>query len=316
MACQTPDFAITGGTCTTGVAYAASKSCLENVSFTPHSVGNISAKLLMLDAKQNVLASMVLHGLGMGANIQATPALQSAIGSGLKTPSQVATRRAGQCLHCGSGPGQSSRSMRLVQVLLQRQSSVGTGLTTPTGVAVDGAGDVFIADSGTGSVYEVPFGPSGLNAAGQVTLVSGLGTTGLQLAADGMDHCISADPSNGRVVKLSDIGASTTSNLGQAEALLTTGFTAPSAVAVDAAGNVYVIDGVNLFELAGGAGAPTTLLNNLSGATGLAVDPSGAVYISSASGTTRDSLCERRFESRRRNRGCISVTNRYFVGRS
>ena len=49
----------------------------------------------------------------------------------------------------------------------------------------------------------------------------------------------------------------------------------------------YVIDGVNLFELVGGSGAPVTLLNNLSGATGLAVDPSGAVYISSASGTTR-----------------------------
>ncbi len=89
------------------------------------------------------------------------------------------------------------------------------------------------------------------------------------------------------MVKLSNIGASTTSNLGQAETTLTTGFTAPSAVAADAAGNVYVIDGVNLFELAGGLGAPVTLLNNLSGATGLAVDPSGAVYISSASGTTR-----------------------------
>ena len=73
MACKIPDFAITGGTCTTGVAYASGKSCLENVSFTPNSVGSISAKLLMLDAKSNILASMVLHGVGMGANIQATP---------------------------------------------------------------------------------------------------------------------------------------------------------------------------------------------------------------------------------------------------
>jgi len=152
---------------------------------------------------------------------------------------------------------------------------------------VDGAGDVFIADSSTGSVYEVPFGTTGLNAAGQVTLVSGLGTSGLQLAADGLDNLYIADPNNGRVVKLSDISASTVSNLGQSQTLLTTGFTAPSAVATDAAGNVYVIDGVNLFELVGGLGTPVTLLNNLSGATGLAVDPSGAVYISSASGTTR-----------------------------
>jgi hypothetical protein len=55
---QNADFAITGGTCTTGVAYAANKSCLENVSFTPNSVGSISAKLLMLDSNKNILASM------------------------------------------------------------------------------------------------------------------------------------------------------------------------------------------------------------------------------------------------------------------
>jgi hypothetical protein len=120
-----------------------------------------------------------------------------------------------------------------------------------------------------------------------VTLVSGLGARGLQLAADGLDDLYIADPGNGRIVKLRDVSASTTANLGQTEAFLTTGFTAPSAVAVDANNNLYVIDGANLFELAGGTGTPATLLNNLSGATGLAVDPSGAVYISSASGTTR-----------------------------
>ena len=42
-----PDFTITGGTCTTGAAIAANSSCLENVSFTPTSVGNISARLMM-----------------------------------------------------------------------------------------------------------------------------------------------------------------------------------------------------------------------------------------------------------------------------
>ena len=278
-----PDFAITGGTCTTGVAYAANKSCLENITFTPTSVGSISAKLMMLDAGKNILASMVLHGVGMGANIQATPALQSTLGSGLMTPTQVAVDALGNVYIADPGQG------KVLEYAVGSSAavSVGTGLTSPTGVAVDGAGDIYIADSGTGSVYEVPFGPSGLNAAGQVTLVSGLGTSGLNLAADGLNHLYVADPSNGQVVKLSDIGASTASNLGQAETALTAGFTAPSAVATDAVGNVYIIDGVNLFELVGGAGAPVTLLNNLSGATGLAVDPSGAVYVSSASGTTR-----------------------------
>lgn len=281
---KNPDFAITGGTCTTGIAYAVDKSCLENLTFTPHSVGSISAKLLMLDAKSNILASMTLHGTGQGWLAQVSPGFQSAIGAGLMTPSQVAVDAVGNVYVADAGQGKvleyavgASASSKPV--------SIGTGLTAPTGVAVDGTGDVFIADSG--NVYEVPFGPSGLNAAGQLTLVSGLGTTGLQLAADGLDHLYIADPSNGRVVKISDVGASTIASLGQQQTMLTTGFVAPSAVGVDSNNNLYVVDGANLFELASGAGTPTALLNNLAGATGVAIDPSGAVYITSASGTTR-----------------------------
>jgi sugar lactone lactonase YvrE len=277
---QKPDFAITGGTCVTGTAYAAQKTCLETVSFTPNSVGSISANLLMLDASNNVLASMVLHGIGTGANIQATPALESAIDSGLMTPSQVAVDAAGSVYVADAGLGKVLK----LAAGSGTPASIGTGLTAPTGVAVDGSGDVFIADSG--KVYEVPFGPSGLNAAGQVTLVSGLGS-GLQLAADSVGNLYVADPANARVVVVSHIGAFTASNLGQTVTSLTTGFTAPSFVAVDADNNLYVIDGANLFKLAAGAGTPTALLNNLSGSTGLAVDPSGAVYITAAGGTTR-----------------------------
>ena len=68
--------------------------------------------------------------------------------------------------------------------------------------------------------------------------------------------------------------------------MLSAGFTAPWAVAVDSNNNLYVIDQANLFVLQGGLGAPATWLNTLSGASGLAgINPSGAVYISSAGGT-------------------------------
>lgn len=278
----TPDFTITGGTCTTGTAYAANTGCQENVTFNPTSVGSRSAKLLMLDANSNVLASIVLHGTGMGSNAQVSPAVESTIGSGLMTPSQIAVDASGNIYVADPGQGK----VLMYAAGSGTGTSIGTGLNSPTGVAVDGAGDVFIADSGTGSVYEVPFGPGGLNAAGQVTLVSSLGT-GLNLAADGVDNLYIADPTNARVVKLSAVSAATAAKFGQAEVLLTTGFSAPSAVAVDGSNNLYVADGSNLFELTGGSGAPATLLNDLSGATGLAVDPSGAVYISSASGTSR-----------------------------
>jgi len=102
---KNPDFAITGGTCTTGIAYAVDKSCLENLTFTPHSVGSISAKLLMLDAKSNILASMTLHGTGQGWLAQVSPGLQSAIGAGLMTPSQVAVDAVGNIYVADAGQG-------------------------------------------------------------------------------------------------------------------------------------------------------------------------------------------------------------------
>jgi hypothetical protein len=275
-----PDFAVTGGTCTTGIAYSALQGCLENIAFTPSSVGSISANLLMLDAKNNVLASIMLHGTGLGANAQIAPGVESLIGSGLKTPSQVAVDLAGNTYVADAGLGQ----VLMYTAGSSTSVSIGTGLTAPTGVAVDGAGDVYIADSG--NVYEVPFGPTGLNAKGQALLLSGLGS-GLNLAVDGWGDLYVADPTNARVVKLSNVGASAPSNLGQNQTLLTAGFANPSAVSVDASGNLYVVDGVNLFELTGGAGVPVSLVNNLSGATGVAVDASGAVYVTSSAGTMR-----------------------------
>jgi hypothetical protein len=68
--------------------------------------------------------------------------------------------------------------------------------------------------------------------------------------------------------------------------LILSGFTAPSAVAVDETNNLYVIDSGNLFEVTP-SGVQTTLLTGLSGVTGVAVDPSGAVYLSMAGGTVR-----------------------------
>jgi hypothetical protein len=275
-----PDFTLgTGGTCTVGTAYNALGGCSEQVTLTPHAAGSVSAKLLMLDSSGNILSAMTLHGVGTGSAVQVLPSDASTLGSGLKTPTQIAVDPDGNTYVADSGLA----AVEMYPKGGAAATAIGTGLTTPTGVAVDGAGDVFIADSGSGTVVEVPNSPTGLNAAGQVTLKTGLGTN-LLLAADGSDNLYISDPINHRIVKLGGVGVA----IGVFSLIETdiTGFNAPSALAVDSSNNVYVADGSNLIEITA-AGAQSTLLTSLTNATGLAVDPSGAVYVASAGGVVR-----------------------------
>jgi hypothetical protein len=270
------DFAVaTGGTCTAGTAYAAGSSCTLSVNLTPHTVGDVSATLLMLDAKMNILASTNLHGIGQAASVVGFAGTESALGSGLKTPSQIAVDASQNVYVADSGLG---KVLEFVKGAAAGTApvSIGTGLTAPTGVAVDGAGDVYIADSGR--VIEVPSSVTGLNAAGQITLESGFGNL-VQLAADGIGNVFVADPTNNRVA---DLRALTT---GISEQNFT-GFTQLSAIATDGIGDLFLANGQNLVEISA-LGVQSTLLTTLSNTTGLAVDASGAVYVTSTTQTLR-----------------------------
>jgi len=277
----TPDFTIaSGGTCVAGTAYAAQSGCTVNVTLSPNAAGDVSAKLLMLDGSNNTLASLTLQGMGTGSALQIQPGTESLIGAGLKTPSQIAVDANDNVYVADSGLGAVEEYPKGYGAVAATVT-VGANVVAPTGVAVDGAGDVFIADSG--NVYEVPIGAAGLNAAGQITLRGGLGSD-LKLATDGFDDLYISDPSNHRVVKLGNL-AGTFGLLTQTETDLG-GFNAPSAIAVDENGNLYVADGSNLYEVTP-TGTQSTLLTTLSNATGLAVDPSGSVYVTMPGGTVR-----------------------------
>jgi sugar lactone lactonase YvrE len=269
------DFAVgTGGTCVADTAYAAGSSCTLNVNLTAHSAGDVSAKLVMLDASGNVLATTLLHGVGQGSAILVASGTESTIGSGLQTPSQIATDASGNVYIADSGLGKVLQYAK-GSVATTQPVSIGTGLTAPTGVAVDGAGDVFIADSG--KVVEIPYGQTGLNAAGQITRKTGLGTH-LKLAVDGIGNLFVADPDNQRVANLKRlaIGMSETDIIGLGQL---------SAIASDGSGDLFLANGQSLIEVSA-LGVQTTVLNGISAANGLAVDPSGAVYLTSTSGTT------------------------------
>jgi len=126
--------------------------CLQNVTFTPKSVGNISAKLLMLDGSGNVLSSMMLHGTGIGANMQVAPGVESTFGSGLMTPTQVATDALQNVYVADPAAG------KVLEFAAGKSTSIGTGLTAPRRSRRWRWRRIH-CDSG--NVYEVPFGASG-----------------------------------------------------------------------------------------------------------------------------------------------------------
>ena len=272
--------------CTAGMQYIEYSTCLYWVALTPqgaNSVGTVSGELDMLNsAKQPIPGSSIyLDGVGQGpAAALLIPAQQTPLSTGLTSPAQVAGDSVGNSYV--ADPGQGKVLMFPAGTTTAAAgTSIGTGLTAPTGVAVDGAGDVYIADSG--KVFEVPAVNGVLNPAGQTTLATGLGAN-LNLAVDGEDNVYVADPNNGRVVRLFNPQAA---NLLEGLNTIGTGFTKPTAVAVDNAGDLFVADGTTLSEINAYGGQSTITSGLVAPVTGLAVDPSGSVYVAQSGGVLR-----------------------------
>jgi sugar lactone lactonase YvrE len=272
--------------CTAGTVYNAYSSCQYWIAMDPsgtNSVGNVQGQVSLLDSNSNVIggSTAYLQGIGQGPAVATlSPVMQTALATSLTTPGQVAGDSLGNAYVADAGQH---------EVLMFPAGSttafggapVGTGLTAPTGVAVDGSGDVYIADSG--KVIEVPAVEGALNPAGQTTLLTGLGSN-VQLAVDGANNIYAADPSNGRVVRIFNPSASM-----MLEGINTigSGFTNPAAVAVDNSGNLFVADGTNLIEVNAWGGQTSITSSLVAPVTGLAVDPSGSVYVAQSGGVMR-----------------------------
>jgi hypothetical protein len=187
-------------------------------------------------------------------------------------------------------------------------------LNGPTGIAVNAAGNVFIADAGNNRVREI-------NTSGVITTVAGNGTSGYNgegtattaelsdptgVAVDGSGNIFIADQYNQRVRKvvlatdtISTIAGNGTGGFNGDGTATAVELNGPCAVAVDAAGDVFIAENVNnrVRELSGGKittvagsgdgstnkgysgdGGPATAAE-LNYPTGVAVDSSGDLFI-------------------------------------
>ena len=154
------------------------------------------------------------------------------------------------------------------------------GSIVPAGVAVDGAGNVYVMDKASGGVLE--------SIGGSVfTLSTSLPSTPQQIAVDESGNVYTVGSGTSAIQKLQLAGAGSPATYTATSLSYTpaTGTPSPSAVAVDAAGNVYVADyqsgGASIYKLSLTANTlqtQTTVATGLSNPVSLAVDGAGNIY--------------------------------------
>ena len=174
-------------------------------------------------------------------------------------------------------------------------------LNGPSGVAVDVTGNLYIADSANQRIRSV-------DPAGTITTVAGNGTSGfsgdggraigaqingpIDVAADASGNLFIADQHNNRVRKVDTAGTITTlagnggccSFGGDGGPATGAQLSNPSRVAVDASGNLFIVDSGNRrIRKVDPAGTITTFVGSLTSVwltpSGVAVDASGNLFI-------------------------------------
>jgi hypothetical protein len=286
--------------CTAGTTYPAWNATEETVSnptsdyswcalylqLNTQGPSPVGSEAQMLNSSGKVISgsNVYLSGVGQGAAISnlTTPTTTSIASAGLSQPRQVAVDVLGNTYVADAGLKAIEFYAAGTTAATSPTKSLGTGLSSPTGVAVDLAGDLYIGDAG--NVYEIPYISGQLQTSQQTKIASGLGNQ-LNLAVDAWGDVLVADQANKQVVEISNPQAALLLQTSLLTLGSSAGFTGPSAIATDNSGNVWVADGTNLWEITMPFGGVTEVTSKLpAGVTGLAIDPSGSVFVAGASG--------------------------------
>ncbi|MDP9038031.1 MAG: Ig-like domain repeat protein [Acidobacteriota bacterium] len=239
---------------------------------------------------------------------------QTTVGTGLKSPMGVAVDASGNVYITDTGnnrvvkvPVDGGGSQVTLGGIVATGSPAYVGYTfnSPQGVAVDARGNVYVADTGNGKVVEIPVHPALggatplLQYAGAPALVSPVAVT-----VDSSGNIFVADPGLFQILEIPAGGGDAQTLIAngpglkgfQAHAAAVGVYRAPSGVAVDAAGNLYVSDSSSntvFMQPAGtGPGGSTVTLNftglNLAGTApavnsfkggSIAMDANGNLYL-------------------------------------
>ena len=240
--------------------YADTTNCVVSVKFQPIFSGSHSGAVTIADGSGTVLATAYLHGQSTGPQLAFGHAPTAAFGTGFTDPAALAVDPKANVFVADSSAGTLTKvDVNGVKTVLD------DALVTPTAIALDGAGNIYVADTTALKVYKefpaggrVDFAPLVLHPTG--------------VAVDPAGNVYIADGLLGTISKVTPAGILTKLTLNV--------LTSPGPMALDAAGNLYVVCSGNRIIKITRTGAETTFATGLSSANGIAVDAAGSVYVS------------------------------------
>jgi len=280
-----------GGSCAIGANYNAGQSCTVNVMFKPVYAGERLGAVLLLDATENVIASVPLEGNGVGPQVAfgggaAIAFAPMANGIAFKDPFDPVVDGLGNLYITDQD------NSRVVELPAGNGAPVaidpivgGEGLVHPGGVAVDGAGNLYISDLDRNIVVQVS--ANGGAATVINPMVNGIGLHyPCGMVIDGAGDLYIADVDNARVVEVPAGG-------GAAIAIdpLVSGekLSYPVTLALDSAGDLLIADlfANRVVEVAANGGTATAIDPSVNGESlhfpyGVAVDAAGDLFIADA----------------------------------
>jgi len=185
--------------------------------------------------------------------------LKTLVAGGLNDPQGIAVDSAGNVYIADSG----DKAVKEVAAGGRLSSLVSSGLSNPEAIAAYN-GNIYIADSGNNSLFEIASGSHSLS-----TLASGLQNLGAIAVNKGNLYFVE----NKAVMELA-AGSHSPSTV------LSSGLSAPAALAFDSNGDLFIADGSSIKELTAGSKTLTTLVSTgLSNPLGIVIDKAGNLYI-------------------------------------